>query len=117
MQKSVIITADSTVDLSRELVKRFEIHIIPLTVIVGEESYLDGIDFTPADMYKRYHADGTVDEEPDAWAEFNRIMDLVNSAMTGENPEEAIRELRLPGSWRACTLWTAVCSPPARACW
>ena len=60
MQKSVIITADSTVDLSRELVKRFEIHIIPLTVIVGEESYLDGIDFTPADMYKRYHADGTL---------------------------------------------------------
>ena len=53
---------------------------------------LAGLSQNAADL--RYHADGTVDEEPDAWAEFNRIMDLVNSAMTGENPEEAIRELQ-----------------------
>lgn len=53
---------------------------------------LAGLSRNAADL--RYHADGTVDEEPDAWAEFNRIMDLVNSAMTGENPEEAIRELQ-----------------------
>ena len=41
----------------------------------------------------RYHADGTCDEEKNAWAEFNGIMDLISEAMSGENPEEAIREL------------------------
>lgn len=60
MNKPVMITADSTVDLSKELLDRFDIRIIPLTVILGDTSFHDGHDFTPADMYARYHADGTL---------------------------------------------------------
>ena len=60
MSKPVIITADSTVDLSAELRERFQIHVIPLTIVLGEESFLDGDQFTPLDMYARYHADGTL---------------------------------------------------------
>ncbi len=41
----------------------------------------------------RYHADGTRDEENDAWAEFNGIMELITSALSSENPEEAIDAL------------------------
>ena len=58
--KNVVITADSTVDLSPELIERYDIRIIPLTIEIGDESYKDGQDFTPSDMYARYHADGTL---------------------------------------------------------
>lgn len=60
MSKKVIITADSTCDLSRELLDRFSVRTIPLTILLGDESHFDGLDFTPADMYRRYHADGTL---------------------------------------------------------
>ena len=60
MSKPVIITADSTCDLSQDLLERFSIKTIPLTILLGEESFYDGFDFTPADMYVRYRADGTL---------------------------------------------------------
>ena len=60
MSKPVIITADSTCDLSRELLERFAIKTIPLTILLGEESFYDGLNFTPDDMYRRYRADGTL---------------------------------------------------------
>ena len=60
MSKRVIITADSTCDLSPELLERFEVKTIPLTILLGEESFYDGNGFTPADMYRRYHEDGTL---------------------------------------------------------
>ncbi len=60
MSKPVIITADSTCDLSQELLERFAIKTIPLTILLGEDSFFDGIQFTPADMYRRYRADGTL---------------------------------------------------------
>ena len=59
MSKPVMITADSTVDLSRELKERFDIRIIPLMITLGEEHFMDdGESFTPLDMYARYHKDG-----------------------------------------------------------
>ena len=60
MSKPVVITADSTVDLSPELVERYAIRILPLTITLGEESFLDGQGFTPLDMYARYRLDGTL---------------------------------------------------------
>ena len=60
MSKPVIITADSTVDLSPELIERYNIGIIPLTITVGEDSFLDGLGFTPMDMFARYHEDGSL---------------------------------------------------------
>ena len=60
MTKPVVITADSTCDLSAELAARFDIRVIPLTILLGEKSYLDGVDFTAQDIYSRYRADGTL---------------------------------------------------------
>ena len=59
MSKPVMITADSTCDLSEELLSRYKVKILPLTILLGEESFLDGAHYTPADMYRRYRADGT----------------------------------------------------------
>lgn len=59
MDRPVVITADSTCDLSPELLDRYQIHTIPLTILLGEDSFFDG-EFTPADMYRRYREDGTL---------------------------------------------------------
>ena len=56
--KPVVITADSTCDLSPELTERFNIKLIPLTIILGDSSFLDGEGFSPRDMYERYRRDG-----------------------------------------------------------
>ena len=60
MSKPLIISADSTADLSQELIERYQIRIIPLTITLGEESFLDGQGFTPLDMYARFRKDGTL---------------------------------------------------------
>ena len=48
----VRILADSTCDLSKELTERYNITIITLYVRLGEDEYLDGINITPAELYK-----------------------------------------------------------------
>ena len=58
MSKPIVITADSTVDLSEDLIDRYGIRTIPLTIILGEETFLDGQGYSTLDMYARYHEDG-----------------------------------------------------------
>ncbi|MDE7287288.1 MAG: DegV family protein, partial [Lachnospiraceae bacterium] len=47
----VKIIADSTCDLSKELVERYDISILPLHILLGEEEYLDGVNITPQEIY------------------------------------------------------------------
>jgi DegV family protein with EDD domain len=44
---AIKIVTDSTADLSPELINRYGISIVPLSVSFGEQVYLDGIDLTP----------------------------------------------------------------------
>lgn len=48
----VKILADSTCDLSKELIKRYDISIIPLIISMGQASYKDGIEITPSEIYR-----------------------------------------------------------------
>lgn len=52
------ITADSTCDLSEELVKRYNVGVIPLHVIMDGKVYSDGVDIVPADIFKRVSETG-----------------------------------------------------------
>ncbi len=47
----VKIISDSTCDLSPELVKRYEIDILPLHILLGEREYRDGKDITPDEIF------------------------------------------------------------------
>ena len=49
--KGVVITADSTCDLPEEIVIERDIIITPLSIILGGDSYLDGVDVKPKDIY------------------------------------------------------------------
>ncbi len=46
------ILSDSTCDLSKELVERYDLGIIPLYVRLGDKEYLDGVNITPEELYK-----------------------------------------------------------------
>lgn len=54
------ITSDSTCDLSKELVEKYDIAIIPLTVIKNGKSFRDGIDIVPADIFAHVAAGGNL---------------------------------------------------------
>lgn len=71
------ITADSTCDLGNELIERYNVGIFPLTVVLGEKTYKDGIDIVPQDIFDYVSktgnlpktAAGAVDEYTEFFAE------------------------------------------------
>ena len=48
----IIITADSTIDLSPELLKHYRIKTIGLNIALGEKEYIDGENIVPADIFR-----------------------------------------------------------------
>lgn len=48
----VKIIADSTCDLSEELVQKYNITIIPLHIVLGEKEYRDRMEITPDEIYR-----------------------------------------------------------------
>lgn len=49
--KEVMITADSTCDLPNYLIEKNNITILPLSILLGDKSYSDGVDIFPRDIY------------------------------------------------------------------
>lgn len=60
VNRKVLITADSTCDLTPELKKRYNISIYPLHIILGRTSYDDGVNITPDEIYKHFKVSGTL---------------------------------------------------------
>ena len=58
MSKPVKITTDSTADLSPELIKKYDVTVIPLYVEMDGKYYKDGIDIHPEDLYQYYEKTG-----------------------------------------------------------
>ncbi len=48
----VKIIADSTCDLSAELIKTYDVDILPLHILLGEEEYEDGKSITPEEIFQ-----------------------------------------------------------------
>ena len=55
---NIVITSDSTSDLSSELRQRYNINILPLGVTLGGKVYKDGVDITPDDIYAHHDKTG-----------------------------------------------------------
>ena len=58
MADKIIITSDSTADLSAELRERYNIKTIPLSITLGGKTYRDGVDITPDDIYEHQSKTG-----------------------------------------------------------
>jgi len=52
MSKVAIVT-DSSPYIPEQIIKENRIHVVPLTVIWGEENFYDGVDITPVEFYQR----------------------------------------------------------------
>lgn len=50
--KAVKIISDSTCDLSGELLARYDISILPLHILLGENECADGVNVTPDEIYR-----------------------------------------------------------------
>ena len=46
------ISADSTCDLSPELIERYDVEITPLYVRLGDRDLRDSVEVTPPDIYR-----------------------------------------------------------------
>lgn len=57
MEKIKIIT-DSTADLPKSIIDRYDIEVMPLTVNFGQESYMDGIDINTHEMLNKMDETG-----------------------------------------------------------
>ena len=53
-------TADSTCDLSPELLRKYDIALAPLSVIIDGEVFHDGVDVTPRDVFRAADAGKSV---------------------------------------------------------
>ncbi len=49
MGKTIIMT-DSTADLSKDLIEKYSIEVIPLCIVMDDKSYFDGKDITPEEI-------------------------------------------------------------------
>ena len=52
--RPIKIISDSTADLPRELIEKYDIQVLPLTVTLGEKSYKDGLEISAKDIFKFY---------------------------------------------------------------
>ena len=56
--KDIIISSDSTCDLSEALIAKYDIEIMSLSVMLGAQTYRDGIDIVPADIFRYFDETG-----------------------------------------------------------
>ncbi|MHA0857804.1 DegV family protein [Paenibacillus sp. CMAA1364] len=57
---NIKIFADSTSDLPTSWIEQFNIGIVPLYVVFGEESLKDGVEISPTDLYQRVSENGVL---------------------------------------------------------
>ncbi len=56
----ILITADSTCDLSADLLEKYQVRLLPLYVVKGEESLKDGVEIVPQDIYDYVEQTGNI---------------------------------------------------------
>ena len=57
MPHRIALVTDSTCDIPAEWLEQFQIGVVPLTIIFGDEQYLDGVDLMPEAFYERLLVD------------------------------------------------------------
>ena len=79
------IISDSTCDISPEQVKKYNIHLMPLYVQLGDKTFRDGVDIHPDDIYAHVAAGGALASTAAVnmadyvrvFSEYSRRMDFV----------------------------------------
>ena len=60
ISERIKITGDSTIDLSPELLAKYQVETIPLYINMGDKSFQDGVSVAPEDIYSYFAQTKTV---------------------------------------------------------
>ncbi len=82
---NIKILSDSTCDLSQDILHKYDITLVPLTVVKNNEQFKDGVTITPADIFAHVAAGGdlcstsavSVGEYEDKFAQYSKEYDGV----------------------------------------
>lgn len=55
MENKVLLFGDSSIDLTPELKERYNIHTVPIHVVLGDKTYEDGVDITSREIFENYY--------------------------------------------------------------
>lgn len=92
MNHKVAIVTDSTADIPEELIRKYDIHVVSLRVLFGEENYADGVELTSEQFYDKLRQSTvlptTSQPSPtDFMSVYQRLLD--------ENPDRPIVSIHL----------------------
>ena len=112
MTHRIALVTDSTSDIPAEWVRQYEITIVPLTIIFGNEQYLEGVEISAEEFYARLPKDPnhptTSQPTPDAFLDAYRTLAAggaeeiltitISSAMSGtiESARQAAQGCGIP---------------------
>ena len=57
MTQKIALITDSTCDIPAEWVKQYDIQVVPLTIIIEDKTFTDGVDITAIEFYERLVAE------------------------------------------------------------
>ncbi len=60
MKNNIALITDSTCDLPQNYLNQYNIEVVPLTIIWGEEQFRDGVDLKAEDFYQRLTSDPVI---------------------------------------------------------
>jgi DegV family protein with EDD domain len=106
---SVAIVTDSTSDLPADLVRSRGVTVVPLTVMLEDQSFLDGVDITAEDFYRRNAPATTSQPSPGRFAgAFQRLLDQHDEVVSLHISE------RLSGTYAAALQGAAIADPQGK---
>lgn len=59
MDRKVMLTADSTCDLNKELMQRYHVKTYPLHIVLGGKSFEDSVNIMPDEIYDNFIKQGS----------------------------------------------------------
>ena len=83
MAKPIILCADSTCDLDAALIAKYSVHIMPMHVTLEDQTYADGVDITPDDIYAIYHEKNILPKT--AALNMDEVLEFVNPFIEAGN--------------------------------
>ena len=83
MAKPIILCADSTCDLDAALIAKYNVHIMPMHVTLEDQTYADGVDITPDDIYAIYHEKNILPKT--AALNMDEVLEFVNPFIEAGN--------------------------------
>ena len=112
MAQRIALVTDSTCDIPAQWRSQYDISVVPLTIIFGDQQYLDGVDMTAEEFYERLltdpvHPTSSQPTPVDFLRAYNEaaakgaeeiLAITISSAMSGtiQSAQEAAREARVP---------------------